>query len=248
MEREFREIALGDLGETWGPKPAERLVQNIRDNGIIVPVVIAEVPDADGQITLQLIDGNRRVAAARLAGLTSVPAQVISGFGPAELAQITVLANSMRATNPVTEWWALDELVQSGSRPNDLARITGLAPSTLKNRMTLADLDGRIFEGLARGDVPPVIAMAAARLPREAQDRLGEQFVETGVLRKREVEAAAALAGGHVPEDNDADDPADALTEELRKLAARAIASGMSESEWRTLAVEAFATAQAARE
>lgn len=248
MEREFREIALADLGETWGPKPAERLVQNIRDNGIIVPVVIAEVPDEDGQIMLQLIDGNRRVAAARLAGLTSVPAQVIRGFSATELAQITVLANSMRATNPVTEWWALDELVQAGSRPHDLARITGLAPSTLKNRMTLADLDRRIFEGLARGDVPPVVAMAAARLPREFQDRLGEKLVDTGFLRKREVEAAAAIAGGNTPEGAGESAEADDVAGDLQQLAARAIASGMKEAEWRALAIEAFASSQAERE
>ena len=35
MKREFREIALEELGETWGPKPAERLVENDRDNGIV---------------------------------------------------------------------------------------------------------------------------------------------------------------------------------------------------------------------
>lgn len=246
MEREFREIALDDLGETWGPKPAERLVQNIRDNGIIVPVVVAEVPDPDGQVAYQLIDGNRRVAAARLAGLTTVPAQVIRGFSATELAQITVLANSMRATNPVTEWWALDELVQAGSRPNDLARITGLAPSTLKNRMKLADLDARIFEGLARGDVPPVVAMAAARLPREFQDRLGERFAETGVLRKREVEAAAA--DGAEPEAADEVDAASDLAGEMRSLAVRAIASGMTEGEWLAMARKAFASVQAERE
>jgi ParB family chromosome partitioning protein len=248
VEREFREIALEDLGQTWGPKPAERLVENIRDNGIIVPVVVAEVPDEDGEITYQLIDGNRRVAAARLAGLTTVPAQVIRGFSPAQLAQVTVLANSMRATNPVTEWWALDELVQAGSRPDDLARITGLSKSTLQNRMALADLDPRIFEGLARGEVPPVVAMAASRLPREIQDRLGETFADRGFLRKRDVDAAAAMADGAAPEEAGEADTADDLAGELHALATRAIASGMTDAEWRSLAIEAFVAVQAGQE
>ncbi len=245
MEREFREIALDDLGETWGPRPAERLVENIRDNGIIVPVVVAEVPDRDGEITYQLIDGNRRVASARLAGLATVPAQVISGFSQAELAQITLLANSMRATNPVTEWWALDELVQAGSRPADLSRITGLSRSTLQNRMTLADLDARIFQGLAHGEVPPTVAMAAARLPREIQDQLGEQFANTGMLRKRDVDAAAAVAAGGETESPGEAGPEDAFALELRALAARAIDSGMTETDWRSLTAEAFTAAQA---
>jgi ParB family chromosome partitioning protein len=248
VEREFREITLADLGQTWGPKPAERLVENIRDNGIIVPVVVAEVADEDGEITYQLIDGNRRVAAARLAGLTTVPAQVISGFSPVELAQVTVLANAMRATNPVTEWWALDELVQAGSRPDDLARITGLSKSTLQNRMALADLDPRIFEGLARGEVPPVVAMAASRLPREIQDRLGEIFADRGFLRKREVDAAAAMVDGAALQEADETDTADDLAGELRALATRAIASGMTDAEWQSLAIEAFVAVQAGQE
>lgn len=244
MEREFREIALAELGETWGPKPAERLVQNIRDNGIIVPVVVAEIPDEDGQITFQLIDGNRRVAATRLAGLSSVPAQVIRGFSAAELAQITLLANSMRATNPVTEWWALDELVQSGSRPDDLARMTGLSKSTLQNRMSLADLDVRIFEGLARGDVPPTVAMAASRLPRELQDQLGEAFSEKGILRKRDVDMAAAAAARTGPGEADETDPGQDLVGGMRTLGARAIAAGMTQGEWLAMAKEAFEAAQ----
>jgi len=248
MEREFRQIALEELGETWGPKPAERLVQNIRDNGIIVPVVVAEATDADGQVTFQLIDGNRRVAAARLAGLSAVPAQVIRGFSAAELAQVTLLANSMRATNPVTEWWALDELVQAGSRPDDLAQMTGLSKSTLQNRMTLADLDARIFKGLARGEVPPTVAMAASRLPPEIQERLGERFAETGVLRKRDVEVAATMAEGGASDDAEQPSTADDLAGELRVLATRAVAAGMSAAEWRTAAAEAFAATQAARD
>jgi len=245
MEREFREIALAELGETWGPKPAERLVQNIRDNGIVVPVVVAEVPDEDGQITFQLIDGNRRVAAARLAGLSTVPAQVIRRFSPAELAQITLLANSMRATNPVTEWWALDELVQAGSRPDDLARMTGLSKSTLQNRMTLADLDVRLFEGLARGEVPPTVAMAASRLPSELQDQLGETFSERGTLRKRDVDMASAIAARSGPDDAGETGKDQDPTEELQVLAARAVAAGMTQGEWLAMAKEAFEAAQA---
>ncbi len=234
MELEMRRVPEAELGETWGPKPSERLVENIRANGIVVPLVVAEVADADGAISYRLVDGNRRLAAARLAELETVPALIVRGHSDPELAQMTVLANSMRATNPVTEWWALDDLVRFGSPQRQLAGITGMSPSTLTNRLALADLDSRIFEGLARGAVPPTIALSAARLPREMQDHLGAEFARSGFLRKRQVDEAHAYvngtAGEGVPED--AVDPADGLVASLTELAIQANALGWTREEW----------------
>ena len=246
MEREIRQVPVGELGETWGPKPSERLVENIRANGIVVPLVVAEVTDADGAISYRLVDGNRRLAAARLAELETVPALIVRGHSDPELAQMTVLANSMRATNPVTEWWALDDLVRAGSPERSLAGITGMSKSTLANRLILADLEPRIFEGLARGEVPPMIALSASRLPREVQEQLGAEFERTGTLRKRQVDEAHAYvngADGGEGAAQDAGDPADALAASLGELASRAVALGWSREEWVRQASDAWASA-----
>ncbi|MBA2248017.1 MAG: ParB/RepB/Spo0J family partition protein [Chloroflexia bacterium] len=246
MEREIRQVPVGELGETWGPKPSERLVENIRANGIVVPLVVAEVTDADGAISYRLVDGNRRLASARLAELETVPALIVRGHSDPELAQMTVLANSMRATNPVTEWWALDDLVRSGSPERSLAGITGMSKSTLANRLTLADLEPRIFEGLARGDVAPTIALSASRLPREIQEQLAGEFERTGTLRKRQVDEAHAFVNREEGSSGEAaalDDPADGLLASLNELAARAVALGWSREEWVQQASDAWASA-----
>ncbi len=246
MEREIRQVPVGELGETWGPKPSERLVENIRANGIIVPLVVAEVTDADGAISYRLVDGNRRLASARLAELETVPALIVRGHSDPELAQMTVLANSMRATNPVTEWWALDDLVRAGSPERSLAGITGMSKSTLTNRLALADLEPRIFEGLARGEVPPTIALSASRMPREVQEQLGAEFERTGTLRKRQVDEAHAFVNreeGSLGESAVADDPVDALAAALTELAARAAALGWSHEEWVRHASDAWTAA-----
>ncbi len=250
MEREIRQVPVGELGETWGPKPSERLVENIRANGIVVPLVVAEVTDADGAISYRLVDGNRRLASARLAELESVPALIVRGHSDPELAQMTVLANSMRATNPVTEWWALDDLVRSGSPERSLAGIIGMAKSTLANRLTLADLEPRIFEGLARGDVAPTIALSASRLPREIQEQLAGEFERTGTLRKRQVDEAHAYVRGEgsTGETAASDEPADALVASLTELASRAVAIGWTREEWLHHAADAWKAASSAED
>lgn len=243
MEREIRQVPVAELGETWGPKPSERLVENIRANGIVVPLVVAEVTDADGAISYRLVDGNRRLASARLAEMETVPAIIVRGHSDPELAQMTVLANSMRATNPVTEWWALDDLVRAGSPERSLAGITGMSKSTLTNRLALADLEPRIFEGLARGEVPPTIALSASRLPREVQEQLAGEFVRTGTLRKRQVDEAHAYvsgAEGGGGESQVADDPAYDLVAGLAELVSRATAVGWTRDEWLKHASDAW--------
>ena len=246
MEREIRQLPVAELGETWGPKPSERLVENIRANGIVVPLVVAEIADADGAISYRLIDGNRRLASARLAELETVPALIVRGYSNPQLAQMTVLANSMRATNPVTEWWALDDLVRAGSPERSLTGITGMSKSTLTNRLALADLEPRIFEGVARGEVPPTVALSASRLPREIQDQLGGEFERTGTLRKRQVDEAHAYvnqAEGDRGESQVLDDPADVLTAALTELAVQAVTFGWTRDEWLQHAFDAWITA-----
>jgi len=246
MEREIRQVPVAELGETWGPKPSERLVENIQANGIVVPLVVAEVTDANGAISYRLVDGNRRLAAARLAELGTIPALIVRGYSDPQLAQMTVLANSMRATNPVTEWWALDDLVRSGSPERSLAGITGMSKSTLTNRLALVDLEPRIFEGLARGEVPPTVALSASRLPREIQDQLAAEFERTGVLRKRQVDEAHAYVNrteGNQGDSQVSDDPADLLATALTELASQAVTFGWTRDEWLRIASDAWLTA-----
>lgn len=236
MEREYRTIDLDDLGDTWGPRPADRMVQSVHANGVITPVIVAETTDKDGVVQLTLVDGNRRVAASRAAGLTSIPAVVMRGLSAAELAHVTVIANAMRATNPVTEWWAFDELLTAGSDENDLATISGLSTSTVGNRLLMRELDKSIFEGAARGEIPPTIAMAVARLPKEAQDELAATYDTAGTLRKRDVDAASARYGvGNA-------DP-ETVRRDLDKLAARAMTGGMTLETWREAGEDAWASA-----
>lgn len=240
MEIVDREVPVEEIDETFGPPPAERLVESIRRNGVVVPVIVAERVDADGAIRLQLVDGNRRVAAVRTIGQVTIPARVLQGVTEADaahLASLTLATNAFRTSNYITEFWAMSELERAGVSPSRLAEFTGMSRATLETRRQLANLDRRLFMGLAEGRIGPSIALAAARLDPEIQTGLGNRFEATGKLTKAQVDAATPRAGdqdaGELPEVDTEGRvlPAD-LQYALDAVARQAKGRGIDEETW----------------
>jgi ParB-like chromosome segregation protein Spo0J len=182
-------VRVDQIDETVGPRPAARLVENVRRNGVVVPVILAERVDDDGELHLVIVDGNRRIAAAREAGIAEVPARIVQDASEPEIANLTLVTNTFRSSNYVTEFWAMNELQRAGVDRKRLAEVTGMSASTLATREHLANLDRTLFLGLTDGRIPPTVALAAARLDREAQDRLAAVFQRTGRLAKSDVDA-----------------------------------------------------------
>ncbi|HEU0164640.1 MAG TPA: ParB N-terminal domain-containing protein, partial [Thermomicrobiales bacterium] len=74
---QIEEIPIEDLGQTWGPRPTERMVEHVKRHGVLVPILVTRTPDEDGVLALRVIDGNRRINAASDAGLATVPAIIL---------------------------------------------------------------------------------------------------------------------------------------------------------------------------
>ena len=234
----FAEVPLDEIGKTWGPRPTDRMVEHVRHHGVLVPVLLAEVPDEDGVLTLRLVDGNRRVAAAQEAGLDRVPAIVVPAADAAAVAELTLATNTLRTNNPVTEWWAIDDLHQAGVRDTAIAERTGMTPATLKARARYGELDPRIFSGLVYGRIAPSVVDKAVRLPLEAQDRIGEAFQETGSLQTWQVEQEAKKY--RQPRAGSAPQSPEDLAFQLDALAGAAQALGFDREAWLRAAGEAF--------
>ncbi|MGC4192238.1 MAG: ParB N-terminal domain-containing protein [Thermomicrobiales bacterium] len=234
----FEDVPLDDIGKTWGPRPTERMVAHIRQHGVLMPVLLAEAPDDDGVLALRLVDGNRRVAAAREAGLTHIPAIVVGAMDDAAIAELTIAANTLRTNNPVTEWWAIDDLHQAGIRDTTIAERTGMTPATLKARTRYGQLDPRIFSGLVYGRIAPSVVDKAVRLPIEAQDRIGEAFEETGSLQTWQVEQEAKKY--RQPRAGSAPQSPEDLAFQLDALASAAKGLGLDRDAWLRAAAEAF--------
>jgi ParB family chromosome partitioning protein len=140
------------------------LAASIATHGILQPIIVRVT--ADGRY--ELIAGERRLRAARLAGLTEIPATVreSDGTGPLELALVENLQRT--DLNAMEEAAAYRELIDRfGLTHEDVARQVGKSRVAVSNALRLLDLapdtrdaiaDGRISEGHGR-------ALAALTMP-----------------------------------------------------------------------------------
>lgn len=165
-----------------GPSPARKFVDSVAGVGVIVPVVVAE--DAAGTVEFaggrySLIDGNRRVMAAREAGRESIPALVLPAGADPSLA---LTLNGLRAANPVTEFCAIKALLAEGHSKADIAKLTGFPPAKITKRLRLETLHADLFAALSEQRVSATVAEEAAKLPVGMQERLGARLVEQGRL------------------------------------------------------------------
>ena len=90
---------------TFQPEALQELAQSIRANGIIQPLVLRQQGDR-----LQLVAGERRLRAARIAGLTEVPV-VVQEIPDNRLLEITLIENLQREDlNPIETAQAFERL------------------------------------------------------------------------------------------------------------------------------------------
>jgi ParB family chromosome partitioning protein len=131
------------------------LAASIVEHGVLQPILVSETLDG-----YELIAGERRLRAARIAGLTRIPAVVHQLAGREQL-EVALVENIQRADlNPLEEAEAYRQLTDEfGLSQEDVARRVGRARSTVANTLRLLDLapivqtavrDGSISEGHAR--------------------------------------------------------------------------------------------------
>lgn len=173
-----------------GPRPGREFRRAVARYGVVIPVVLEE--DANGQVThrnatFTLLDGNRRVMAAREAGFETIPARV---FGRTTIgSHLTLALNGLRTANPVTEYEAIRELTLEGHSESDITRLTGFPASRLRARMQLGRLEPALFDALRRQAITQGIAEGAARLPVALQSELAVTLEATGKLTAKDLRA-----------------------------------------------------------
>ncbi|MDI7274955.1 MAG: ParB/RepB/Spo0J family partition protein, partial [Anaerolineae bacterium] len=161
----------------------EELAASIREHGLIQPLVVAPLPSEqpDGRPRYQLIAGERRWHAARLAGLTRVPV-VIKSVTPRELLELALVENIQRADlNPLEEASAYQQLVQEfGLTQEEVAARVGRNRATIANSIRLLRLPDEIKDSLRRGRISEGHARAILGL-----DDPGDQLAVLRAVEKR---------------------------------------------------------------
>jgi ParB family transcriptional regulator, chromosome partitioning protein len=121
------------------------LVGSIRQRGIIQPVTVRRKEDG-----YELIAGERRVRAARLAGLETIPAYVIDVASDEEMMELALIENIQREDlNPVDEAMGYTLLIEKyGISQEAIAAKVGKNRTTITNSVRLLKLPEEILNGL----------------------------------------------------------------------------------------------------
>jgi ParB family chromosome partitioning protein len=166
------------------PERLSELAQSIRENGIIQPIVVRR-----SGANYQLIAGERRWRAARIANLTEVPV-VVQDFADDRLMEITLIENIQREDlNPIEIAHAFERLNNEFSLSHEqIAQRTGKDRSTITNLLRLLRLPGDIQVMLAEHRLSMGHARALLGLPTpELQINLAQRISAEG-LSVRQVE------------------------------------------------------------
>ena len=144
------------------PEKLRELADSIREHGIIQPLVVS----VDEHGGYRLIAGERRLQAARLAGLETVPV-VIREAASSELLELALIENIQRADlNAVEEAQAYRRLIEEyGMTQEEAARSVGKSRVTVANALRLLQLEGEIRRSLVAGEISEGHARALLGLP-----------------------------------------------------------------------------------
>ncbi|MDP6225649.1 MAG: ParB/RepB/Spo0J family partition protein [Anaerolineales bacterium] len=158
----------------FDPDELAELAESIRAHGILQPLVVART---ENSAEFTLIAGQRRLKAAAIAELRTVPAVVRDFPSDAEMLELALIENLQRTNlNPVETATAYQALADDfGLAHDEIARRVGKQRTTVSNTLRLLRLpapvqsaltDGKISEGHAR-------ALLALPTPEAQQSALG---------------------------------------------------------------------------
>ncbi len=183
-------------------QPLEELAASIRANGVIQPIVVRPLAgnSADG-IRYEIVAGERRWQAAKLAGLTEIPV-VVRGLSDSEAVAVALIENIQREElTPAEEARALQRLIGEFTLTHQqVADAVGRSRAAVTNLIRLLDLPAGVVALIDGKAISMGHARALLGLEDDAERvRLAEAVAERGLsVRETENLVRKALNGGSV--------------------------------------------------
>lgn len=180
-------------------EPLEALAESIGTYGVLQPIIVRPNTNLAGMY--EIIAGERRWRAAKMAGLSDIPVVILEG-DELKAAQVAIIENIQREDlNPVEEALAYRTLMERFDLTQEQVSVqVGKSRSAVANMMRLLDLPQEVLELLGEGSLSTGHARALLGLERqEDMISLAEQIIARE-MTVREVEKAvkhinAALDG-----------------------------------------------------
>jgi len=165
------------------PAKLQELTDSILTYGIIQPLLVMEETGQDGETVYTLIAGERRLRAAKAAGLERVPVTIRQST-PQELLEIAIVENVQRHDlNPLEEAAAYERLIEEfGLTQAQVAERVGKSRTAVTNTLRLNDLPVEVRSAISAGDISEGHGRALLGLPDEArQVQALERVVKDGL-------------------------------------------------------------------
>ena len=191
--------------KTFERESLEQLAESIQKYGVLQPIIVR--PNQLIDDTYEIIAGERRWRAAKLAGIDEIPAVVLDG-DDLKIAQVSIIENIQREDlNAVEEALAYQALMDRfGLTQDQVSKQVGKSRSAVANLLRLLDLPESVLEMLKNDEISAGHARALLGLNEEAHvEALAQKIVEKE-LSVREVESAVKKLNA-VPDKVEIEDP-----------------------------------------
>ena len=164
----------------------QELADSIRKHGVLSPILVREM----GLDRFEVIAGERRVRASKIAGLKTIPS-LINQKEDQEALEAALIENLQREDlNPVEEARGYDRLKREFDLTQDeIAKATGKARSTVANSMRILSLSSKILDMISQG----ALERGHAKILSSLETTKAEQLAETISQKKLTVRQTEAI-------------------------------------------------------
>ena len=174
----------------------EELSESIRKNGVLQPLLVRKVGK-----TYQIIAGERRYQASKIAGLEEVPV-IVKDVDDQKVMELALIENLQRSDlNPIEEAKGYRQLIKaSGMTQEALSKAVSKSRSAITNSLRLLDLPEQVQDMMFEGKLTAGHARAILAVPFEDQRvKLAEKVVAEGLSVRATENLAPLFSVGDTP-------------------------------------------------
>ena len=183
--------------QKFDEKSLKELAESIREKGIIQPITV-RTRDKD----YELIAGERRLRAAKLAGLTEVPAHVLEIEDDVEMMEMALIENIQRENLNVVEEAEAYAMLNNNYKLSHtaIAKAVGKSRASISNTLRLLKLPAEVIESLRKNEISAGHARALLGLEKTSQMLLlWKRIVERQESVRAVEELVKQMSNGKIP-------------------------------------------------
>ena len=169
----------------FDPEELQSLADSIATHGVVQPLTVRELPNG----YYQIIAGERRWRAARLAEIREIPGVIIEA-DDRKVMELALIENLQRQDlNPVEEAMGYQTLMQEyGMTQEDAAKQVGKSRPAVANALRLLNLSDKVLEMIRKGELTAGHARAVLSLKTQKLQDAAAQKIATLGLSVRQAE------------------------------------------------------------